>query len=377
MIDRILSSRWALRVLALVLTLVLYSVTTDSTASKTQESGLSLLGNDTEVITGVQVKVLNDSDGIVISGVPSEVTMEVKGSRNVIKAMEQQGDFSVVADLQNVSVGTQIVKLEPTNLPEGIEATVTPAEITVTIQEKITKEFNVEPEISPQLIATGYKSGTPTSDVDKIKVTGPRDTILNITAVKAKVTSEQPLNETTTIKTNLTVLDNNYNKITNVQLSKKSVEITVPISKSGKSIPISLIQKGEPKNNLTISSLTSNVSQVTLEGDEKELDKIKSLEVPVDVSDVSGNIIKKVNIQVPDSIKLVSAPTINVTIRTGEKVNNVREETNEQNEEVIESSEKKATDTNTEVENNTTDEATTSDSETENKETNTSSETTE
>ncbi|ATF25563.1 YbbR-like domain-containing protein [Brochothrix thermosphacta] len=377
MIDRILSSRWALRVLALVLTLVLYSVTTDSTASKTQESGLSLLGNDTEVITGVPVKVLNDSDGIVISGVPSEVTMEVKGSRNVIKAMEQQGDFSVVADLQNVSVGTQIVKLEPTNLPEGIEATVTPAEITVTIQEKITKEFNVEPEISPQLIATGYKSGTPTSDVNKIKVTGPRDTILNITAVKAKVTSEQPLNETTTIKTNLTVLDNNYNKITNVQLSKKSVEITVPISKSGKSIPISLIQKGEPKNNLTISSLTSNVSQVTLEGDEKELDKIKSLEVPVDVSDVSGNIIKKVNIQVPDSIKLVSAPTINVTIRTGEKVNNVREETNKQNEEVIESSEKKATDTNTEVENNTTDEATTSDSETENKETNTSSETTE
>ncbi|SPN75057.1 CdaR family protein [Brochothrix thermosphacta] len=377
MIDRILSSRWALRVLALVLTLVLYSVTTDSTASKTQESGLSLLGNDTEVITGVPVKVLNDSDGIVISGVPSEVTMEVKGSRNVIKAMEQQGDFSVVADLQNVSVGTQIVKLEPTNLPEGIEATVTPAEITVTIQEKITKEFNVEPEISPQLIATGYKSGPPTSDVDKIKVTGPRDTILNITAVKAKVTSEQPLNETTTIKTNLTVLDNNYNKITNVQLSKKSVEITVPISKSGKSIPISLIQKGEPKNNLTISSLTSNVSQVTLEGDEKELDKIKSLEVPVDVSDVSGNIIKKVNIQVPDSIKLVSAPTINVTIRTGEKVNNVREETNKQNEEVIESSEKKATDTNTEVENNTTDEATTSDSETENKETNTSSETTE
>lgn len=377
MIDRILSSRWALRVLALVLTLVLYSVTTDSTASKTHESGLSLLGNDTEVITGVPVKVLNDSDGIVISGVPSEVTMEVKGSRNVIKAMEQQGDFSVVADLQNVSVGTQIVKLEPTNLPEGIEATVTPAEITVTIQEKITKEFNVEPEISPQLIATGYKSGPPTSDVDKIKVTGPRDTILNITAVKAKVTSEQPLNETTTIKTNLTVLDNNYNKITNVQLSKKSVEITVPISKSGKSIPISLIQKGEPKNNLTISSLTSNVSQVTLEGDEKELDKIKSLEVPVDVSDVSGNIIKKVNIQVPDGIKLVSAPTINVTIRTGEKVNNVREETNKQNEEVIESSEKKATDTNTEVENNTTDEATTSDSETENKETNTSSETTE
>lgn len=44
----------------------------------------------------------------------------------------------------------------------------------------------------------------------------------------------------------------------------------------------------------------------------------------------------------PDGIKLVSAPTINVTIRTGEKVNNVREETNEQNEEVIESSEKKS-----------------------------------
>ena len=377
MIDRILSSRWALRILALVLTLVLYSVTTDSTASKTQESGLSLLGNDTEVITGVPVKVLNDSDGIVISGVPSEVTMEVKGSRNVIKAMEQQGDFSVVADLQNVSVGTQIVKLEPTNLPEGIEATVTPAEVTVTIQEKITKEFNVEPEISPQLIAMGYKSGTPTSDVDKIKVTGPRDTILNITAVKAKISSEKPLDETTTIKTNLTVLDNNYNKITNVQLNKKSVEITIPISKSGKSIPISLIQKGEPKNNLTISSLTSNVSQVALEGDEKDLDKIKSLEVPVDVSDVSGNIIKKVNIQVPDGIKLVSAPTINVTIRTGEKVNNVKEEKknryqDEKEDNGKKDNEKEETDTDTDIKDNTTDEETTSDSGIENTETNTS-----
>ena len=172
------------------------------------------------------------------------------------------------------------------------------------------------------------------------------------------------------------MLDNNYNKITNVQLSKKSVEITIPISKSGKSIPISLIQKGEPKNNLTISSLTSNVSQVTLEGDEKDLDKIRSLEVPVDVSDVSGNIIKKVNIQVPDGIKLVSAPTINVTIRTGEKVNNAKEETNKQNQEKIEDNEKKETDTNTDVKDDTTDEETTSNSGTENTETNTSTKTT-
>lgn len=323
MIDRILSSRWALRVLALVLTLVLYSVTVDT--AKETEGSLSLLGNDTEVITDVPVAVISDSKGVVISGVPEAVTMKVTGSRNVIKAMEQQGDFKVEVNLHNASVGTQVVKLEAKDLPEGIAAVITPKEVTVTIQEKITKEFIVEPELSSGLIAAGFKAGTPTTDMSTIKVTGPRDTILNITAVKAKVTAETALTETTTIKTNVTVLDNNYNKITNVELSKSAVDVTVPVSQTGKSIPIKLIQTGTPKDDLTVASIEANVTEVTLEGEAKVLDKLGSIEVVVDVSDVSGTIIKKVPITVPDNTKLISSPTLNVTIKTGQKVKKNRE----------------------------------------------------
>ncbi|WP_408868891.1 YbbR-like domain-containing protein [Brochothrix campestris] len=361
MIDRILSSRWALRVLALVLTLVLYSVTTDT--AKETDSSLSLLGNDTEVITDVPVEVINDSKDVVVSGVPEAVTMKVTGSRNVIKAMEQQGDFKVEVNLHNASVGTQVVKLEAKDLPEGIKAVITPKEVTVTIQEKITKEFIVEPELSSGLVAAGFKAGTPTTDVSTIKVTGPRDTILNITTVKAKVTAERALTETTTIKTNVTVLDNNYNKITNVELNKTTVEVTVPVSQSGKSVPIKLIQKGIPKDNVTIASLNANISEVTLEGDAKVLDEIDVIEVPVDVSDVTGTIIKKIELTVPAKTTLISSPVINVTISTGQKVKTVKqnkkttvEKKDTSNNEVTSESElfssnEKATSDSTEVEN--------------------------
>ncbi|WP_181249188.1 CdaR family protein [Listeria seeligeri] len=314
--DRILNNKWSIRIIALLLAAILFTSVHASNKDTTSFSTTS--SSDSEVIENVPVKVYYDKTNLYISGVPETVTVTISGPRSIVQSAKAQQDFTVYADLKNASIGTQEVKLQVKDLSDRLKVKIDPESVSVNVQEKVTKKFSVDVELSKSVIADGYQAGTPIIDPKKVSITGAKDTIEQIAYVKATLEDDGNHKSEFTDKATVSVFDSNLNKL-DVDVSPQEVEVTVPVEKVGKSVPIKIKQEGTPESDIEISSMTPDKSEVVVVGDDAVLDKIKEIEIPIDVSKIKADTVKEVTVPVPNGAKSVQPTTIEVKIKTIKK----------------------------------------------------------
>lgn len=316
MMDRILNNKWSIRIIALLLAAILFTSVNANNNNATTFSTTS--SSDTEVIENVPVKVYYDKTNLYISGVPETVTVTLSGPRSIVQSAKAQQDFTVYADLKNASIGTQEVKLKVKDASDRLKVKINPATVNVNVQEKVTKKFSVDVELSKSVVADGYQAGTPIIDPKKVSITGAKDTIEQIAYVKATLENDGKHKSEFTDKATVSVFDSNLNKL-DVDVSPQEVEVTVPVEKVGKSVPIKIKQEGTPESDIEISSMTLDKVEVVVVGDDTVLDKIKEIEIPIDVTKIKADTVKEVTVPVPTGAKSVQPTTIEVKIKTVKK----------------------------------------------------------
>lgn len=316
MMDRILNNKWSIRIIALLLAAILFTSVNANNNNATTFSTTS--SSDTEVIENVPVKVYYDKTNLYISGVPETVTVTLSGPRSIVQSAKAQQDFTVYADLKNASIGTQEVKLKVKDASDRLKVKINPATVNVNVQEKVTKKFSVDVELSKSVVADGYQAGTPIIDPQKVSITGAKDTIEQIAYVKATLENDGKHKSEFTDKATVSVFDSNLNKL-DVDVSPQEVEVTVPVEKVGKSVPIKIKQEGTPESDIEISSMTPDKVEVVVVGDDTVLDKIKEIEIPIDVTKIKADTVKEVTVPVPTGAKSVQPTTIEVKIKTVKK----------------------------------------------------------
>lgn len=316
MMDRILNNKWSIRIIALLLAAILFTSVNANNNNATTFSTTS--SSDTEVIENVPVKVYYDKTNLYISGVPETVTVTLSGPRSIVQSAKAQQDFTVYADLKNASIGTQEVKLKVKDASDRLKVKINPATVNVNVQEKVTKKFSVDVELSKSVVADGYQAGTPIIDPKKVSITGAKDTIEQIAYVKATLENDGKHKSEFTDKATVSVFDSNLNKL-DVDVSPQEVEVTVPVEKVGKSVPIKIKQEGTPESDIKISSMTPDKVEVVVVGDDTVLDKIKEIEIPIDVTKIKADTVKEVTVPVPTGAKSVQPTTIDVKIKTVKK----------------------------------------------------------
>ncbi|MCD2248217.1 CdaR family protein [Listeria swaminathanii] len=314
--DRILNNKWSIRIIALLLAAILFTSVNANNNNATSFS--TTAASDSEVIENVPVKVYYDKTNLYISGIPETVTVTLSGPRSIVQSAKAQQDFTVYADLKNASIGTQEVKLQVKDASDRLKVKVSPATVTVNVQEKVTKKFSVDVELSKSVIADGYQAGTPIIDPKKVSITGAKDTIEQIAYVKATLENDGKHKSEFTDKATVSVFDSNLNKL-DVEVNPQEVEVTVPVEKVGKSVPVKIKQEGTPENDIEISSMTPDKSEVVVVGDDAVLEKIKEIEIPIDVSKIKADTVKEVTVPVPTGAKSVQPTTIEVKIKTVKK----------------------------------------------------------
>lgn len=316
MMDRILNNKWSIRIIALVLAAILFTSVNANNNNATSFS--TTASSDSEVIENVPVKVYYDKTNLYISGIPETVTVTLSGPRSIVQSAKAQQDFTVYADLKNASIGTQEVKLQVKDVSDRLKVKVSPATVTVNVQEKVTKKFSVDVELSKSVVADGYQAGTPIIDPKKVSITGAKDTIEQIAYVKATLENDGKHKSEFTDKATVSVFDSNLNKL-DVEVNPQEVEVTVPVEKVGKSVPVKIKQEGTPESDIEISSMTPDKSEVVVVGDDAVLEKIKEIEIPIDVSKIKADTVKEVTVPVPTGAKSVQPATIEVKIKTVKK----------------------------------------------------------
>ena len=311
MFDKLTDSRWFMKLVALVLALLLFgSVYDGSTTNNVNVPG----EEDTATISDVSVKSYYDTENLIVIGVPETVDVTLKGPTPNLQAAKTQKDFEVYADLSKAKVGKQRIKLQIKDLSDKLTATIDPEYVEVDIQEKVTKEYSVDVEFDVKMVDEGYIASTPMVEPNKVRISGGKDIMDQISYVRAIVEVDDFITETVEKPAFITVLDANLNKL-NVTVEQESVRVTIPIKKANKTVPIEIVKKGTSPTDVTIDSITLDKNEATISGSEDNLNKTENVKVEVDISTIKESSELTLPVIISDGINDVDPKTVKATLK--------------------------------------------------------------
>ena len=217
----------------LALLLFFYATTTNY---KNSESSASNNESETYIhtLSGVPIDIEYDTNKYFISGFSSTVAVELRGSNRVLlqrESDESTRTFQVVADLRELTDGTQTVTLQLANLPPGVSATLAPDAITVKIGKKVSQSLAVEGVIYSNQLASGYSVSKVTVDVSSVKVTTDEETMAKIDHVEAVAVDISNLDSNYSGTAKLQAVDSDGNVLP-VVLSETEANIQVVVTKT-------------------------------------------------------------------------------------------------------------------------------------------------
>ena len=311
MFDKLTDSRWFMKLVALVLALLLFGSVYDGSNT----NNVNVPGEeDTVTISDIPVKSYYDTENLIVIGVPETVDVTLKGPTPNLQAAKTQKDFEVYADLSKVKVGKQRIKLQIKDLSDKLTATIDPEYVEVDVQEKVTKEYSVDVEFDVKMVDEGYIASTPVVEPNKVRITGGKDIMDQISYVRAIVEVDDFITETVEKPAFITVLDANLNKL-NVTVEQESVRVTIPIKKANKTVPIEIVKKGTSPTDVTIDSITLDKNEATISGSEDNLNKTENVKVEVDISTIKESTELTLPVIISDGINEVDPKTVKATVK--------------------------------------------------------------
>ena len=217
----------------LAILLFFYATTTNY---KNSESSASNTESETYVhtLSGVPIDIEYDTNKYFISGFSSTVAVELRGSNRVLlqrESDESTRTFQVIADLRELTDGTQTVTLQLANLPPGVSATLAPDAITVKIGKKVSQSLAVEGVIYSNQLASGYSVSKVTVDVSSVKVTTDEETMAKIDHVEAVAVDISNLDSNYSGTAKLQAVDSDGNALP-VVLSETEANIQVVVTQT-------------------------------------------------------------------------------------------------------------------------------------------------
>lgn len=310
-----MENKWILRILALGLTLIMFFSINQNAQNYVTNSLFST--KQTQVIKNVPVKLIYDKDNLYVIGVPETVDVTISGPNSLVKKEVSQRNLVAVLDLSEVEIGKDI-KVIPkiSGLAESITSSISPKEVVVSLDKKETATFNVEYVINDSRFADGYELQNTKINPQQVVISGPSKEMKRIAYVKATTLPVTKLTHTTTETAIVEAYDNNLNKIEDIDIETKGVDITMNIIPIEKEIPLVLKPLGNVKANYTLEGMIPSQSTIRIRAKtHAELDEITQLEVPVEINELDKTTVKKVRLVTPEQAVGLSREEINVEIK--------------------------------------------------------------
>jgi len=305
--DKMMDSPWVLRIIALFLAcLLFFSVRTE--LASTDKNAMT---EQMEVIRDVPVEVYYDDDSLIVTGIPKTVNVTVRGPKQIALTAKLVKDFSVFVNLNDLLIGEHTVELQYENISDKLKVTLDPAMVKVNIEEKVTQEFRVDPEMNNRLIDEGYYLKGMSANPATVFVTGAKSAIESISYVKATVTGEQGLRQSFSQEAAVKVLDRDLNKL-DVMIEPEKVKVRVDIAEYSKELPVTIKETGKAADDITINRLTLITNSLKVYGKKSIIDVLTSLPVEIDLSKITESKTYEFDVKLPEGATKVSEQKIKI-----------------------------------------------------------------
>lgn len=315
--SKIWDSPWMYRILSLALALGIFAYVngekTNNSVRTDRNGDTAILATKTQTVR-VPLELDADTDKYFITGYPEKVRVKVEGNAALVTAVANTQNFRVYADLRNLSLGQHTVALKQQGLSNQLTYSIVPKNIKVNIQNRISKTMPIQVHYNKDAIADGYQVGTPRLSSDSVQVTGARGEIDRIYEISASVTLNRNTHNSVTQTVMLQALDSNGQTV-NVVVTPETVRVKLPVSLPSKKVKLSFKQSGTPVSGFSYS-FKSTPDTVTIRGSRADLSKIDHLTVPVDVSGISKDTSKRINLRsVTKNLNSVTPQVVKVDIQ--------------------------------------------------------------
>lgn len=296
--DKLFDSYWVLRITALVLSLLLFFYVQSGDEKKGEGTPSS---PHVETFTNVPLEVYYDEENLIVTGLPKTVDVTISGSQPIILQEKVTKDYKVYVDLNALLIGQHRVTIQHENFSEKLEVTINPATVDIIIEERVSAEFKVDPEMNNSLIDEKYVLAGITADPTYVTVTGPKSVIESISYVKATVTGEAGINQSFEQFANVKILNAEMNSL-DVSVVPEKVKVKVNIDEYSRELPITIKQKGILKEGISIQKLSVEPIKMKVYGKKAVIDELKELVVEFDVSDLEKSGAYEVQLLVPEGV---------------------------------------------------------------------------
>lgn len=243
------------------------------------------------------------------------VSVTVSAHRSVINEIDSE-DIAAIADMRELTLRTQIPIRVSIDGFEGQyeEASSTPRNLQVKLEEEQTKNFPIVPKTTGT-VRDGYALGDIRAVPENVYISGPVSVISRISKVEAEI-SVSGLSEDTVLPSQLVLYDNENNVIDQSRLANNvgidGVSVSVQILKT-KNIPLvfdtSAIEVAEGHN---FVGITYEPQEIRVSGSEEALKEVKEITVPasaLELTELTSRTEQIVDITeyIPEGINLVDA----------------------------------------------------------------------
>lgn len=251
-------------------------------------------------VTFTNQEALEEQGLTVLSSSEASISVSISGQRTAITRAEP-GDFSVTADVEGLKKGSHTVRLTVTG-PDDVKIEhISTEKIKVEIDNLTTEEKEVQVVVNGQA-GTDKEAGIVETDLETVTVTGAKTLVDQVDKVRATVELSKIGTEMTTFNTVLTPVDESGVQVLNVRLNHSEVKITaVMLSKKtvNLEVPVTGAEDGDVERSVSVPKT------VTIKGTEEDIADISKITCrPLDVSGVYENGAIPLEPVLPDGIQL-------------------------------------------------------------------------
>ncbi|BBK27606.1 CdaR family protein [Staphylococcus arlettae] len=297
-----LESKWGLRLIALALAVFFFLSANNVFGNMFNADKFSQ--KTTETLQDVPVEVKYNSNKLYASKVPETVDVEISGPQSQILKAENGQNIKVTLDLNSEKSGRHTTQFKVHGLNKDIDYDVKPKEATVNLEEKVTKNLKVEPDVSSNDVDADYKVSEQSVSPDTVKVTGGQDQIDKIAYLKATYKNNSKISKDTTDVAKITAFDRNLNKL-DVSIQPEEVNLSAKVEPYSKKVKIKTKTTGSLANGKEIDDIELSDKEVEVFGNRKELEDVDEIKGEIDLDNISETTDKSVQLDVPDEVSKV------------------------------------------------------------------------
>ncbi len=251
----------------------------------------------------IEVGELPDSL-VVVTSVPTAV-VTVTGPRSVVNALVP-ADIAAHLDLHGIEQpGTYVVRVL-VSAPDGVWSTkVTPSRLEIVVENTVSRDFVLEPEIVKGAIDPTQRIGRITPETTLVTARGPASLMARVARVVLPIEVGNQTRDFTGTFTPV-AQDDQGRAIPEITISPNSVRATVEITARGKSVAVITQLIGTPAQGLDILERTVNPPTVLVDGPQDVLDDLVVVRtLPIDVSGATEDISQRIGLDLPEGVRIV------------------------------------------------------------------------